>query len=82
MSAWREFPVVKAKMRHFGSRGEKEQGFDGGEHGAGLERTHPVGEGDGLKGRREKGTVVRESGLKERERGGLDEGGRVFAVLG
>lgn len=72
---------MKTEMRHFGPRGEKEHGLDGGENGVGLERTHPIGEGDGLKRRGEKGTVVGESGLKERESGGLDEGGRVFAVL-
>lgn len=56
-------------MRHFWPRGEKEHGLDGGENGVGLERTHPIGEGDGLERRREKGTVVGESGLKERESG-------------
>lgn len=68
-------------MRHFGPRGEKEHGLDGGEERRGLEENASSrGRRQAEEERRER-MVVGESGLKERESGGLDEGGSVFAVL-
>lgn len=76
-----EFPFTGAKAGFFWSGGEKQNGLDGEKNGFGLQRAHPVTEGDGLKWGGKKRTVRRDLGLKKRDCRGLDEGRSVFSAL-